>query len=96
MFNLDKSPIAGSGDIAKNRLDNIIMQDRMERSPQVLEHIKSEIIAVMENYLEFDESQIEIDLWMPSGKVAGEAPTLTTSFPIKAWKRRYEDGQEGE
>lgn len=94
MFSLNKSPTAGSGDIAKKRLDNIILQDRMERSPQILEHIKSELIDVMKNYLEFNENQIEIDLWLPCGEVANETPTLTALFPIKSWKRSKEEGQE--
>ena len=92
MFSTTKPPLTGSSDVAKTRLSTVIFQDRLERSPDVLEHMKSEIIAVMANYVEFEEGDIEIDLWLPSGKVAGETPSLTASVPIKSWKKRHEEG----
>jgi len=89
VFVSKKTPFTGSGDVAKNRLTTIIFQDRMERSPEILEMMKSEIISVMANYMDFDENQIELDLWLPGGKTVGELPSLTASIPIRAWKKRH-------
>ena len=91
MFVSEKTPSTGSGDVAKSRLATIIFQDRMERSPEILEMMKSELIDVMANYLDFDENEIELDLWLPNGKTAGELPSLTASIPIRAWKKRYSE-----
>ncbi|MCL2854987.1 MAG: cell division topological specificity factor MinE [Defluviitaleaceae bacterium] len=87
MINTTKPPPEGSGQVAKSRLQTIIFQDRLERSPKVLELLKSDMMAVMAAYLDFDENDMEIDLWLPNSK-GGEGPTLTATVPVKGWKAR--------
>ena len=51
-----------SKDVAKERLKLVLIHDRANVSPQFLEMVKSEIIKVIQNYMEIDEESLDIQL----------------------------------
>lgn len=52
----------GSAQEANKRLKFILIHDRTDISPQLLENLRKEMIAVLTKYMEIDESKIEMDL----------------------------------
>ena len=55
-------PKDGSRQIAKERLQFVLVHDRAPISPQLLERLKDEIIAVISRHLEIDSDGVEITL----------------------------------
>lgn len=77
-----------SGNIAKKRLQLVLIQDRMNISPSVLEKLKSDIIKVLGNYVEIDEDELDIKISAPGSEGYGETgPALVANIPIKSMKR---------
>lgn len=76
-----------SKDVAKERLKLVLIHDRSNVSPQFLEMVKSEIIKVIQNYMEIDEETLDIQLTKTSSD-DGEriVPALVANIPIKGMK----------
>lgn len=76
-----------SKDVAKERLKLVLIHDRSNVSPQFLEMVKSEIIKVIQNYMEIDEDTLDIQLTKTSSD-DGEriVPALVANIPIKGMK----------
>ncbi|MBQ7150719.1 MAG: cell division topological specificity factor MinE [Synergistaceae bacterium] len=51
-----------SGKKAKNRLQLVLMHDRTDISPQLLDNLRADIIGVLTKYMEIDMSKIEIGI----------------------------------
>ncbi|OQY47772.1 MAG: cell division topological specificity factor MinE [Anaerolineaceae bacterium 4572_78] len=49
-----------SSDIAKQRLQLVIIQDRMKLPPDVMDNIRDEIITVISKYVDVDVKGIDI------------------------------------
>jgi cell division topological specificity factor len=62
---------------ARDRLRLVIIQDRASMAPQMLEHIKEDLIAVFTKYMEIDVKSVEIGLERRDGTVA-----LAANIPI--------------
>ncbi len=77
-----------SKDVAKDRLKLVLIHDRANVSPQFLEMIKSEIIKVISNYMDIDESALDMQLTKTKSD-DGEnfVPALYASIPIKNIKK---------
>lgn len=76
-----------SKDIAKERLKLVLIHDRANVSPQFLEMIKGEIIGVISDYMEIDESGLEIKLTRTKRDIDDTTvPALVASIPIKKMK----------
>ncbi|HOQ75891.1 MAG TPA: cell division topological specificity factor MinE [Thermoclostridium sp.] len=75
------------GKVAKERLKLVLIHDRSNVSPQFLEMVKSEIIRVIQNYMEIDEDALDIKLTKTSSD-DGErvVPALVANIPIKGMK----------
>ncbi len=73
-----------SKDVAKDRLKLVLIHDRANVSPQFLEMLKSEIMKVITNYMEIDESALDIQLTRTKSD-DGESivPALYANIPIK-------------
>lgn len=67
---------------AKERLHLVLVHDRANVSPHVLESLKEELIAVISKYMDFDESSIEVSLDRDDESVA-----LVANIPIREVKR---------
>ncbi|NLM75708.1 MAG: cell division topological specificity factor MinE [Clostridiaceae bacterium] len=76
-----------SKDVAKERLKLVLIHDRANVSPQFLEMVKSEIIKVIQNYMEIDEESLDIQLTRTNSD-DGErvVPALVANIPIKNMK----------
>ncbi|BBB89749.1 cell division topological specificity factor MinE [Methylomusa anaerophila] len=73
---------SGSKDIAKERLRLVLVHDRVNVSPQFMEIIKDDMIKVISNYMEINESQMEINLTKTNSSVA-----LIANIPVNRMKR---------
>ena len=73
---------SGSKNIAKERLRLVLVHDRTSISPQLLETLKAEMIQVISNYMEIDESALEVNL-----DSSGNTVALVANIPVKGMKR---------
>jgi len=51
-----------SGAVAKNRLQLVLVQDRVNLSPARIDLLKDELIEVISKYVEIDSNGIDIEL----------------------------------
>ena len=72
LFKSDKS-----GNVAKERLQLVLIHDRNDISPEVLNALKIEMIQTIKKYLEIDEGGLEIELNKEDRSVA-----LVASIPL--------------
>lgn len=73
-----------SKDVAKERLKLVLIHDRANVSPQFLEMLKSEIIKVITNYMDVDESALDIQLTKTkSDDGENYVPALYANIPIR-------------
>ncbi|MDR1979951.1 MAG: cell division topological specificity factor MinE [Synergistaceae bacterium] len=75
-----------SAKAAKERLRIVLIHDRTDISPQLLESLRVEMIAVLTKYMDIDESKIEMDLDHDESAVA-----LVANIPVLRIKRGASD-----
>ena len=76
-----------SGDVAKDRLKLLLVSDRANCSPDIMEAIKNDIIAVISKYMEIDASGLDIQITQTESDGGnGSVPTLFANIPIKDMK----------
>lgn len=51
-----------SSQIAKRRMQVVLMHDRMDIAPDLMESLKNDILAVLSRYMEIDQKSIQVDL----------------------------------
>jgi cell division topological specificity factor len=68
---------SGSADIAKQRLQLVLTQDRTNISPETLNILKDEIVAILSKYIDIDADHVEV-------KISGDAKghQLTANIPV--------------
>ncbi|MEG1602484.1 MAG: cell division topological specificity factor MinE [Cloacibacillus sp.] len=71
-----------SSSVAKERLQLVLIHDRNDISPEVLNALRGEMIKVIKKYLDIDETGIELDLNREDHSVA-----LLASIPLKNLQR---------
>lgn len=71
-----------SSTVAKERLQLVLIHDRNDISPEVLNALRADMIAVIKKYLDIDEKGIEMDLNREDHSVA-----LLASIPLKNLQR---------
>lgn len=72
-------------DTAKDRLKLILIHDRADLSPELLENIKEELLNVIAKYVEINQNDVEISLTTVS-ETQGDSPALIANIPIKRIK----------
>jgi cell division topological specificity factor len=72
----------GSKDIAKERLRLVLVHDRVNVSPQLMEVLKGDMIRVISNYMEINEKEMEVNLTSTPSSVA-----LVANIPVNRMKR---------
>jgi len=70
--------------VAKDRLRLVLVHDRANVSPQLLEDMKGDLIKVISSYLDIDESGLEVSFNREAQSVA-----LVASIPVIRIKRSY-------
>lgn len=72
-----------SKNVAKERLKLVLVHDRSELSPKLLEMIKGDVIRVISQYADIDEDELDIKLTKMKGeKGQGSVSTLVANIPI--------------
>ena len=73
-----------SGEVAKDRLKFVLVSDRANCSPEVMEKIKNDIINVISKYMEIDAEGLDIQITQTeSENNNGTVPALYANIPIK-------------
>ena len=76
-----------SGDIARDRLKLLLVSDRANCSPDVMEMIKNDIIQVISKYMEIDAEGLDIQITQTESEGNnGNVPALYANIPIKDMK----------
>lgn len=75
---------SSSKNIAKERLRLVLVHDRATISPHMLNKLKEDLIQVISNYMEIDESALEVNLSQDDREVA-----LVANIPVLKMKRDY-------
>ena len=74
-------------DIARERLKLVLIHDRSNCSSQMLEMLKLDIISVISNYMEIDETDMDIQLAHGDTEESSNVPMLFANIPIKSVRK---------
>lgn len=80
-----------SKDVATSRLRVVLMQDRTNLTPQVMEKMRSELVKLLSKYLEMDNEALELNLEQDGNQMA-----LMLSIPVIRAKSEDEIVEEVE
>lgn len=84
-----------SGNVAKDRLKLLLVSDRANCSPEIMELIKNDIINVIKKYMEIDCEGLDIQITQTESEGAnGAVPALIANIPIKEVKHGSEDSEK--
>ena len=82
-----------SSNVAKDRLKLVLVSDRANCSPDIMEQIKNDIINVISKYIEIDLEGLDIKITqMESEGNNGSVPALFANIPIKDLKNTKKQG----
>jgi cell division topological specificity factor len=73
-----------SKDVAKERLRLVLVHDRSQMSPQLLENLKTDLLRVIGEYMEIDQDGFLVDLQTNENQVA-----LVANIPVRRMKRVF-------
>lgn len=78
-FRQSEEPVIGDASkaVAANRLRLVLMQDRTNLTPRVLEQMRSELVDLLSKYLEMDKDLLELNFEQEGDQVA-----LMLSIPV--------------
>jgi len=79
---LFQSEEQGTKEKAKERLQLVLIHDRRELSPEIVDALKEDLLSVVSDYMEVDKEQLEMNLDRQEDQVA-----LVANIPIKKVKR---------
>ncbi|MDD6797977.1 MAG: cell division topological specificity factor MinE [Bacteroides sp.] len=86
LFDLFKKK--SSSDVAKDRLKLLLVSDRANCSPEVMEMIKNDIIKVISKYMVIDAEGLDIQITQTeSENNNGSVPALYANIPIRDLKK---------
>lgn len=74
-----------SGDLAKDRLKLLLVADRANCSPDLLELIRTDKIQAISKYIEIDTDGLELQI-SHAGAGRGARPSLFADIPIRSVK----------
>ncbi|WP_223174512.1 cell division topological specificity factor MinE [Halanaerobium congolense] len=70
-----------SKSVAKERLQFILVQDRVKLTPDEMDAMRDELIGVLSKYIDVDSQKIEMDV-----KREDDMTALVANFPLKGSK----------
>ncbi|OOB78287.1 MAG: cell division topological specificity factor MinE [Epulopiscium sp. Nuni2H_MBin003] len=77
-----------AGNIAKDRLKLVLIHDRINCSPELLEMMKADIISVISKYVEVDLDDLNIQVaTIENEEYSVMTPILSANIPIKNLKK---------
>lgn len=72
-----------SGNVAKDRLKLVLVSDRANCSPDLMEQIKNDIINVLSKYVEIDKEGLDIKIEQTESEGNnGSVPALLQTFQL--------------
>ena len=78
-----------SKSVAKERLKLVLVHDRVDCSPQLLDMIKSDILNVIANYAEIEQDGLEIKMAKSRNEEDdGPISALVANIPLKNIRER--------
>lgn len=78
-----------SGEVAKDRLKLLLVSDRANCSPELMEQIKNDIIQVISKYMDIDAQGLDIQITETESETGnGVVPALFANIPIKDLRSR--------
>ena len=80
----------GSKSMAKERLQIVLIHDRADISPEMLDNLRQDMIAVITRYMDIDTSKIEMDFDRANRSVA-----FVANIPVIRIKRGVAPLREG-
>ena len=84
-----------SGNVAKDRLKLVLVSDRANCSPELMEQIKNDIINVLTKYVEIDFEGLDIKISQTELDAEnGSVPALFANIPIKDMKAKTDKSLE--
>lgn len=87
-FSFFKNKKTKSKDTAKDRLQFVLIHDRANVSPEFLETLKGELLAVLLKYVEINHDEFDIQLTrVESEDGERQVPALVANIPITKMKR---------
>ncbi|MDY6909703.1 MAG: cell division topological specificity factor MinE [Thermodesulfobacteriota bacterium] len=72
-----------SAKVARERMQVVLMHDRMDLTPDIMDSLKNDILAVLARYMEIDQNSIRVDLEQGKGYTA-----LVSNVQVKRVYRR--------
>ena len=72
-----------SKEIAKDRLNGVLIHDRANISPEVMQALKNDIIEVISHYMDINKNEMEISLENDDNSVA-----LLANIPVNRIKNQ--------
>ena len=76
-----KSDEKKSKSVAKERLQFVLVQDRVKLTPDEMDAMRDELIGVLSKYIDVDSQKIEMDV-----KREDDMTALVANFPLKGSK----------
>lgn len=80
-----------SGSIAKDRLKLVLIDDRNNCSPELLEQIsdkvKEAVLKILDEYMEIDDQDLDIGIRRLTNESENK-PALIVNIPFKSMKKR--------
>ena len=78
-----------SGNVAKDRLKLVLVSDRANCSPEIMEQMKNDIIQVISKYVEIDVDGLDIKITQTESEGNnGTVPALYANIPIREVKTK--------
>lgn len=71
-----------SKDTAKDRLKLVLIHDRASMSPNIIEDLRRDLVAVISKYMDFDEKALDVQM-----AEQDEMAMLEVNIPITSVKR---------
>ena len=75
-----------SSKVAEQRLKFVLLNDRANISPEIMEQIKNDIIQVISHYMDIDKEAMDISLENDANSVA-----LVANIPVSSMKHHGAD-----
>lgn len=73
-----------SGEIARNRLKLLLVADKADCSPEIMQMIKDDMVRVISRYMDIDTDGIEIQMkQLKQPDCEGYCPVLYANIPIR-------------
>ncbi|MCL1788455.1 MAG: cell division topological specificity factor MinE [Defluviitaleaceae bacterium] len=79
---------SASKDVAKDRLRMVLIQDRANCNPDLLEMIKNDIMAVLAKYVDTGDMELDMQISQEMSDTNEPMSVLSANIPIKNMRKR--------